>query len=190
MLERAWVQVAREAVGPKGRVVPQWWLANTTAPGVAADDRRRLDLVIYGASPRGEALCCDATLVSPLQRDGSRLAGRRSDGVALAAARRRKLVYRELNRGGAQRLCVLATDVGGICGARIASPSCAGSSGWCATRSPRSRRARLRELVVGPPCSGRAARRLQRRSGKVDDACPEVPVPLTDVLAQARGPAQ
>ena len=42
MLEQAWLQVAREAVGPEGRVV---------------------DLVIYGATQRGEALCCDATRV-------------------------------------------------------------------------------------------------------------------------------
>ena len=32
--------------------------------------RRRLDLVIYGAAPLGGALCCDATLVSLLRRDG------------------------------------------------------------------------------------------------------------------------
>ena len=49
ILERAWVRVAREAVAAKGRVVPQQWLAQTTAPGVAPRDRRRLDLVIYGA---------------------------------------------------------------------------------------------------------------------------------------------
>ena len=66
VLERAWVRVAREAVAAEGRVVPQQSLAQTTAPGVAPDDRRRLDLVIYGASGRGEALCCDVTLVSPL----------------------------------------------------------------------------------------------------------------------------
>ena len=65
IVERAWVRVAREAVGADGQVVPQQWLSNTTAPGVAPDDRRRLDLVIYGASPMGGALCCDATLVSP-----------------------------------------------------------------------------------------------------------------------------
>ena len=35
--------------------MPQQWIANTTAPGVAADDRRRLDLVIYGATPMGGA---------------------------------------------------------------------------------------------------------------------------------------
>ena len=52
VLERAWIQVVREAIGPEGRVVPQQWLANTTAPGVAADDRRQLDFVIYGAAAR------------------------------------------------------------------------------------------------------------------------------------------
>ena len=51
-------------------MVPRQWLVNTTAPGVAPDDRRRLDLVIYGAAPLGGALCCDATLVAPLARDG------------------------------------------------------------------------------------------------------------------------
>ena len=66
IIERACVRVARETVGADGQVVPQQWLSNTTAPGVAPGDRRRLDLVIYGASPIGGALCCDATLVSPL----------------------------------------------------------------------------------------------------------------------------
>ena len=33
-------------------------------------DRRRLDIVMYGATTRGGALCCDATLVSPLTRTG------------------------------------------------------------------------------------------------------------------------
>ena len=72
VVERAWCRVAREAVGPEGHVVPQQWLAHTTAPGAASDDRRRLDLVIYGATPLGEAICCDATLVSPLRRDEQR----------------------------------------------------------------------------------------------------------------------
>ena len=65
LVERAWVRVAREAMGPEGQVVPQQWLAHTTAPGVGAEDRRRLDLVVYGATRHGGALCCDATLVSP-----------------------------------------------------------------------------------------------------------------------------
>ena len=69
-MERAWVRVAREAVGADGQVVPQQWLAHTTAPHMDPSDRRRLDLVIYGATPLGEVLCCDATLVSPLTRTG------------------------------------------------------------------------------------------------------------------------
>ena len=47
LLQRAWIRVAREAVGADGRVVPQQWLAATTAPGVSSHDRHRLDLVIH-----------------------------------------------------------------------------------------------------------------------------------------------
>ena len=60
-LEHAWVRIAREAVGPEGQVVPQQWLACTSARDVDPADRRRLDLVVYGATPLGEALCCVAT---------------------------------------------------------------------------------------------------------------------------------
>ena len=56
VLEHAWVRVAREAVGPEGRVVPQQWLTTTAAPGVHSDDRRRLDLVVHGATAMGHAL--------------------------------------------------------------------------------------------------------------------------------------
>ena len=70
VVKRAWVRVPREAVGPEGQVVPQQWLAHTTAPGVHPQDRRRLDLVVYGATTRGGALCCDAARVSPLTRTG------------------------------------------------------------------------------------------------------------------------
>ena len=115
VVERAWVQVAREAVGPEGRVVPQQWLSRTTAPRVHPGDRRRLDFVVYGATSNGEALCCDATLVSPLTRAGRPVPGADArEGVALVAARRRKVArYPELTRGGPQRLVVLAAEVGG-----------------------------------------------------------------------------
>ena len=115
ILERAWVRVAREAVGAEGRVVPQQWLLHTTAPGIPADDRRRLDFVLYGATRRGEALCCDVTLVSPLRADGRPQPGSRDrDGAAIEVARRRKLArYPELARPGPQRLVVLACEVGG-----------------------------------------------------------------------------
>ena len=71
------MRVAREAIGADGQVVPQQWLAHTTAPNVDPADRRRLDLVIYGAKP----------LVSPLTRtatDGGRSA---QDGRATQARR-------------------------------------------------------------------------------------------------------
>jgi hypothetical protein len=115
VVERAWVRVAREAVGPEGQVVPQQWLAHTTAAGVASDDRRRLDMVVYGATPLGGALCCDATLVSPLARNGApqpRAAD--EDGAVLRVAERRKqATYPELSAGGPQRLLVLGAEVGG-----------------------------------------------------------------------------
>ena len=86
VLEHAWIRVAREAVGSEGRVVPQPWLAHTNL-ATAVDDRRRLDLLIHGATPRGEALACDVTLVSPLTRSGqpTRQAATH-DGAALLAA--------------------------------------------------------------------------------------------------------
>ena len=103
-------------------MVPQQWLARTTAPGVHADDRRRLDLVLYGATRRGEALCCDVTLVSPLRADGRPHTGAADrDGVALQTARRRKAArYPELDRPGPQRLVVLAAEVGGRWGDEVA----------------------------------------------------------------------
>ena len=81
---------------------------------MSPDDRRRLDLVVHGATERGEALCCDATLVSPLRSDGRPHAcAADRDGVALSTAERRKRTrYPELGQP-AQRLVVLAAEVGG-----------------------------------------------------------------------------
>ena len=79
------------------------------------EDRRRLDMVLYGVDPTGLALCCDATMVSPLSRTGepiTRAADR--DGVALRRARKRKRRrYRELLAPGPSRLVVLGCEVGG-----------------------------------------------------------------------------
>ena len=87
---------------------------------IADDDRRRLDFVLYGATRRGEALCCDVTLVSPLRADGMPQPGSRDrDGAAIEVARRRKLArYPELARPGPQRLVVLASEVGGRWGSQ------------------------------------------------------------------------
>ena len=115
IVERAWVQVAREAVGSEGQVVPQQWLANTTAPQVGAQDRRRLDLVVYGALRSGGAQCCDATLVSPFTRSGHpQPCAAAVDGAVLRVAERHKhAAYPELTRGGPQTLVVLGSEVGG-----------------------------------------------------------------------------
>lgn len=136
VLEHAWVRVAREAVGPEGRVVPQQWLSRTNAPGVPSDDRRRLDLVIHGATPLGEALCCDATLVSPLTSAGAPAHGAaRRDGAALVVAERRKRQrYPELAASGPQRLLTLATETGG----RWGSDCCALMRALVSTRSRRA----------------------------------------------------
>ncbi|CAE7316914.1 unnamed protein product [Symbiodinium sp. KB8] len=55
----------------------QQWLVNTTAPGVAPDDRKR---------PLGGALCCDATLVSPLTRAGGPHSGAATHRMAQSCA--------------------------------------------------------------------------------------------------------
>ena len=90
------------------------WLFHTTAPGVRAEDRRRLDFVIYGATPDGSALCCDATLVSPLTRTGPQPCAADVDGAALRTAERRKAAtYPELHGAGPQKLVVLGSEVGG-----------------------------------------------------------------------------
>ena len=115
LVEQAWLAVCREAVGAEGHVVPQQWLSHTSAPGVPTSDRRRLDLVVYGTSPQGLALCCDATLVSPIT--GASAPHPRADhtpGIALRMAESRKrATYPELQRGAGQRLFVLAVEVGG-----------------------------------------------------------------------------
>ena len=114
-VEQVWVRVAREALGGEGQVVPQQWLVSTTVSGVRPEDRRRLDLVVYGLSGTGLVYCCDATLVSPLTRQGVPVPlAADEDGVTLQRARRRKEQrYPELLRGGPERLVVLACEVGG-----------------------------------------------------------------------------
>ena len=109
------MRVAREAMGSEGQVVPQQWLAHTTAPHVGTQVRRRLDLVVYGALSSGGAQCCDATLVSPLARSGHpQPCAAAVDGAVLRVAERRKrAAYPELARGGPQTLVVLGSEVGG-----------------------------------------------------------------------------
>ena len=111
------MRIARVAVGPEGQVVPQQWLVRTSARDVDPADRRRLDLVVYGATPLGEAFfCCDVTLVSPLTREGKpQPSAATRDGAAITVAERRKrIAYPELLRPGPQRLCVLACEASSL----------------------------------------------------------------------------
>ena len=103
VVERVWVRLAREAVGAEGQVMPQQWLVHTTAPGVRADDRRRLDVAIYGATSNGSALCGDATLVSLHGRRGRR---RPADSGTTQGGH-----LPELRRQGPQKLLVLGSEV-------------------------------------------------------------------------------
>ena len=115
LVEQAWLAVCCDTVGAEGHVVPQQRLSHTSAPGVPTSDRRRLDLVVYGASPLGLALCCDATLVSPITGTSTpHPRAEHTPGIALRMAESRKrATYPELQRGGGQRLFDLAVEVGG-----------------------------------------------------------------------------
>ena len=100
IVEHAWVRVAREAIGPEGQVVPQQWLTHTTAPGVASDDRRRLDMVIYGITLRRDL---------SLSRVTRWPTARALNGYT---TRREEATYPELLRNGPQRLVVVGSEVG------------------------------------------------------------------------------
>ena len=81
-------------------------LARTSAPDVDPADRRRFDFVAYGATPLGEAPCCDVTLVSPLTRDWRPQPSAASrDGAVIAVSAQRAPSCCDR---GSQRLCVLA----------------------------------------------------------------------------------
>ena len=145
------MRVAREAVGPEGRVVPQQGPAYTTAPQVADGDRRRLDFVVYGATARGEAPCCEATLVSPLRANGAPVPGAAvRDGVALQHARRKKeRRYPELQAAGPHRLAVLPCKLQGLWPVRL-------------------RGGRAREVVCPAPRPTRAACAARISAGRME----------------------
>ena len=111
-VERAWARVGREA---GGRVVHKQLLRDTNVAPLRIGDRRQLDAVIYGITRNGVPVCCDATVVSPIQRDG-RPRGRAADvnGWALRVAVRRKhRRYPELVGSSRGTLAVLGAEVGG-----------------------------------------------------------------------------
>ena len=68
---------------------------------------------MYGATPLGEALCCDVTLVALTREGRPQPSAASRDGAAITVAERQCAAYPELLRPGPQRLCVLACEVGG-----------------------------------------------------------------------------
>jgi hypothetical protein len=111
-MERAWIRVLREA---GARVVPKQLLRDTNVPISNPLDQRQLDLVAYGITPQGVPLCCDSTMVSPIQSNGRAIPrAAASDGVALERAlRRKRATYAELVDSAYGQLVVLACEVGG-----------------------------------------------------------------------------
>ena len=111
-VERAWFRVAQES---GARAVRKQLLRDTNAAAVPATDRRQLDLVAYGLTRRGTALCCDATVVSPLDRNG-RPHGHAADMdgfVPTEAEGKKRWTYPELLRSPMCKLVVLGCEVGG-----------------------------------------------------------------------------
>ena len=107
-LKHAWEHVAREAVGPEGQVVPQQWLARTSAPDIDPADRRRLD---FAGLPRsgGLVLRCQARVPADTGWVPSTAS---PDGAVIAVAERIKgAACPEVLRPGPQRLCVLACSL-------------------------------------------------------------------------------
>ena len=67
-LAKGWANIFDHATRPHQFALQVRAGADALAAHVRAAlrrDRRRLDLVVHGATPNGGALCCDATLVSP-----------------------------------------------------------------------------------------------------------------------------
>ena len=88
----------------------RFWEIFRIIPLATSSPVRRKSTLEYLSAP-----CCDATLVSPLARDGEPHPGAAAqDGAVLRTAYRRKqATYPELATGGAQTLCVLGCEVGG-----------------------------------------------------------------------------
>jgi len=111
-LERTWTRVAREG---GARVAHKQLLRDTNVPLADPQDLRQLDMVAYGISRDGVPLCCDASMVSPLDRAGRPIPRAAStNAVAIARAEQRKRRrYPELINSPYGRLVVLACEVGG-----------------------------------------------------------------------------
>ena len=119
-MESAVARICREG---GARVSTNVMVRDLDLLGTSVTDGRRLEVVADGLPLFGGAqLALDATLVSPLRRDGTaRPRAAWVDGVALAEARRRKeRTYPELSgEGGRACLVVIVGEVGGRWSAEI-----------------------------------------------------------------------
>ncbi len=112
-LEKATARVCREA---GARVAENVFLRDMNVNGISAHDGRRVEVVANGLPLwNGVQLVVDATLVSPVRRDGSPQPGAEEENaVQLDRARARKeRTYRELLRSRRCRLVCLGMEVGG-----------------------------------------------------------------------------
>ena len=92
------------------------WLRDLNLSGISARDTRQIEVVANGLPMwGGSQLALDATLVSPVRRNGEpQPLASDEDGAQLRVARRRKeRTYPELVRSSRCRLVVIGMEVGG-----------------------------------------------------------------------------
>ena len=170
---RAGLRVAHEAIGSDGQVIPQQWLVRTTALGVPADDRRRLDLVVY-TQTAGKRAVLGRDPVSPLARTGHPQPGAAdTNGAVLRVAERRKRsTYTELcggpqELGGRRALEWRGSPLRAAPTPRPVAKSSAGSP-------PRGRRGLVAPLVRHTGCCRAAGRRQHGTGAGLASAAPPV----------------
>ena len=115
-LERAWMQVCREAGGRVSRPQPLVRRLGLTARRCPATDARRLDFAVFGLPIFGGLpLCADATIVSPLSVEGVPHPGcaEDADAVFAAAIREKRNTYSDLVDSNRCAFLVLAAGTGG-----------------------------------------------------------------------------
>ena len=112
-LERAWARVVQEA---GARTKTHTYLRNLNLLDVGVRDDRRVEVIARGLAVHGGAqLAVDATLVSPLTRNGqARPRAHWQDGAALKDAKKNKAnTYPELLHSRRCRLVTAGMEVGG-----------------------------------------------------------------------------
>ena len=110
---RAWARMSQEA---GERVRTHCYLRNLNLEEGRVRDDRRLEVVVSGLPAyNGAQVAVDATLVSPLTRNGeARPRAHREDGAALKDARKHKdSTYPELRRAQRCHLLTAGMEVGG-----------------------------------------------------------------------------